>query len=270
MDYQRDSNNIPMHGLNSIDNIASMNTMPNNFGGVNSNDTNNMNNMNNMNNLNNMNISNNSNNSNNMSGTNMNDTYMNNLHVNNNNMNNQNNQNNMNNRGFIENPNNNFADALKEINETKFNGTDLNYKQSGGSVSDNESLINTITNEISNRLGADKKISSINELKENINNKEKNKEKNKPKTIEKMTKDSSSEVKKSNDIIEKILSYDDVRDFMIIFAVFFLLSQDMIKDFFSEYVTYLNPDDEGKIGVKGVFVYGVLLAVLFLVIRKFL
>lgn len=228
MDYQRDSNNIPMNSQ------------------INNNMNNNMDNMN--------------------------DTYIKNLHLNNNdnvmtnnnhNHNNQNQNQHFEKKSFVMNPNNNFADALKEINETKFNGTDL-YEHKNTNVNDNESLINIITNEITNRLGNKQISTDMQEFKSN-NIKSKGKEK----IIEKITKNINATTKESKSIIEKIISYADVRDFVIIFVIFFLLSQDMIKDFFSEFVTYLDPDDEGKIGIKGVTAYGILLGVLFLVVRKF-
>jgi hypothetical protein len=43
----------------------------------------------------------------------------------------------------------------------------------------------------------------------------------------------------------------------------------MIKDFFSKYFNSLNPDDEGKIGIGGVIIYGLILTVLFMIIKKF-
>jgi hypothetical protein len=61
-----------------------------------------------------------------------------------------------------------------------------------------------------------------------------------------------------------------VKDAIIIFVLFFLMSQDMIKDIFSQYFTSINPDDEGKVGVKGVIIYGVIFAVVFVIVKSFL
>ena len=58
------------------------------------------------------------------------------------------------------------------------------------------------------------------------------------------------------------------KDFLILFILYFVLSQEMIKDFFSRYFSSLNPDDEGKIGVQGVIIYGLILTILFMVIKK--
>ena len=65
--------------------------------------------------------------------------------------------------------------------------------------------------------------------------------------------------------------FDDlfnIKDFAILFGVYFLLSQEMIKDLFSQYFTSLNPDDSGKVGVRGVIIYGLILTVLYMVLKK--
>ena len=58
------------------------------------------------------------------------------------------------------------------------------------------------------------------------------------------------------------------KDFLVLFVLYFVLSQEMIKDFFAKYFSCLNPDDEGKIGIQGVIIYGLILTVLFMVIKK--
>ena len=66
--------------------------------------------------------------------------------------------------------------------------------------------------------------------------------------------------------------FDDmfnIKDFIVLFGVYFLLSQEMIKDLFAQYFTSLDPDENGKIHVKGVIIYGLILTILFMIIRKF-
>jgi len=58
------------------------------------------------------------------------------------------------------------------------------------------------------------------------------------------------------------------KDFLVLFILYFILSQEMIKDFFSKYFNCLNPDTEGKVGVQGVIIYGLILTVLFMLVRK--
>ena len=72
-----------------------------------------------------------------------------------------------------------------------------------------------------------------------------------------------------------IMSYifDDcfnIKDFILLFSIYFILSQDMIKDLFSGYFTSLNPDDDGKVGVKGVILYGLILTIAFMLFKKYL
>jgi hypothetical protein len=72
---------------------------------------------------------------------------------------------------------------------------------------------------------------------------------------------------------EDVSSYifDDLfnlKDVIVLFGVYFLLSQEMIKDLFAQYFTSLNPDDTGKVHVKGVIIYGLILTILFMVFRK--
>ena len=51
-----------------------------------------------------------------------------------------------------------------------------------------------------------------------------------------------------------------IKEFVLIFAIYIFLSQDMIKDFFSEYFTSLNPGEDGKVGVRGIVIYGLILS----------
>jgi hypothetical protein len=60
----------------------------------------------------------------------------------------------------------------------------------------------------------------------------------------------------------------NLKEFIILFGVYFLLSQEMVKDIFAQYFTSLNPDDSGKIHVKGVIIYGLILTILFMVLKK--
>jgi hypothetical protein len=72
-----------------------------------------------------------------------------------------------------------------------------------------------------------------------------------------------------------IMSYifDDcfgIKDFILLFSIYFILSQDMIKDLFSGYFTSLNPDEDGRVGVKGVILYGLILTISFMLFKKYL
>jgi Fe2+ transport system protein B len=65
--------------------------------------------------------------------------------------------------------------------------------------------------------------------------------------------------------------FDDLfnlKEFIILFGVYFLLSQEMIKDLFAQYFTSLEPDETGKVHVKGVIIYGLILTILYMVLKK--
>lgn len=84
-------------------------------------------------------------------------------------------------------------------------------------------------------------------------------------------KDSSKKSKESKGYLEWFFNdCFNYKDFILLFALYFILSQEMIKDFFGGYFTSINPDDEGKVGVQGVLIYGLILCVLFAIIKKFI
>jgi hypothetical protein len=67
--------------------------------------------------------------------------------------------------------------------------------------------------------------------------------------------------------------FDDLfnlKEFVILFGLYFLLSQEMVKDLFAQYFTSLNPDDSGRVHVKGVIIYGLILTVSFMIFKKLL
>jgi hypothetical protein len=108
-------------------------------------------------------------------------------------------------------------------------------------VSDNK-IVKTVTNEII----------------------KKNKKANK-KTV---NSDSSKSTSKSTPSI--LNRYFNVKEFALLFFIYFFLSQDMIKDGFSTYFTSLNPDEYGRVGAKGVIIYGLILTTLFMVLKYYL
>jgi hypothetical protein len=130
-----------------------------------------------------------------------------------------------------------------------------------------------------NNIDNDDKNSNNYDLSDGTENFENTHHKNKTKKSKKTYKD---EIQKG---IEHMLSengvpasenvssyiFDDlfnIKDFVILFGVYFLLSQEMIKDLFAQYFTSLDPDDTGKVHVKGVIIYGLILTILFMVLRK--
>lgn len=267
MNYQDNMNNVrnddyniphmnELKSISMVDNNMFEKTMElqGNSGSVQNTANNGINNMNNINNVNNINENGNTN-------------YMNTLNY-------MNGVNKMNNMNYDPDKTNDFSGMMRNINNSQLENESKYSK-------DNESLLNKITNEIVNKLGPKKYLGKIEDTENNINEGVKNIEdavntikklKNKEnKNISKFTninKENSSNNKKDESFIEKIINYYDAMDFLIIFVIFFMLSQEMIKDFISSYISWINPDNEGKVGVGGVLAYGVILGLMFIVTRK--
>jgi hypothetical protein len=61
-----------------------------------------------------------------------------------------------------------------------------------------------------------------------------------------------------------------LREPLLILVLFILLSEGTIKDFISNYVDQLNPDNVGVVSRVGVVIYGLLLATLYVLAKKLL
>jgi hypothetical protein len=172
---------------------------------------------------------------------------------------------------------------LISLDSNNYNGTNLN-DLSPSKYEDNNSLIKSLTKEIINNLKENKidiydtlssnKYDDSDSESESLNKKKKKKKnKDKEKTLKEDLEDyiiESNPIPSTNSYLSWI--FDDCfnyKDFLILFILYFILSQEMIKDFFSKYFTSLNSDHEGKVGVSGVIIYGLILTVLFMIIRKF-
>ncbi len=186
------------------------------------------------------------------------------------------------------NPNENFTNLANQIdtislNTNQLNGTNLN--DLSGIVNkheDNSSLIKSLTKEIISNLKENnielydnlsrKSSNQLDDSDSDNSYKKKKKKKDKDRTIK---EDIQEQIEKSNPlpstngyipwIFDECFNY---KDFLILFTLYLILSQEMIKDFFAKYFSSLNPDDEGKINLQGVIIYGLILTILFMVIRK--
>lgn len=155
-----------------------------------------------------------------------------------------------------------YANLLKENLE----GTSLDNLGSGSGNGNN------------NRLQTHNKRVRINEVNtEKYNNKEKDNNEEDDELVD-LIKDNiiNNEVIKKNKkgikkIENKAKSFFSInyKEFALLFFVYFLLSQEMIKDGFALYFTSLNPDESGRIGVKGVIIYGLLLTTVFILLRNY-
>ena len=58
-----------------------------------------------------------------------------------------------------------------------------------------------------------------------------------------------------------------IRDPLLIWILFIILSQNFIKQLIGKYVKYINPNEEGVVKFTGVVIYGLIFAVLFGLIK---
>jgi hypothetical protein len=145
-----------------------------------------------------------------------------------------------------------IINGLKENNMSLYDNSSINsYKMDGDEYYKNDS------DSYSSKSSKSKSSKSKNKVKEVVE------------TLEDFISDPKSLNSTYSDytwwFFDECFNY---KDFLVLFVLYFVLSQEMIKDFFSKYFTCLNPDDVGKIGVQGVIIYGLILTILFMVIKK--
>lgn len=70
-------------------------------------------------------------------------------------------------------------------------------------------------------------------------------------------------VKKS--FLQKVPQY--IVDPIILFIIYLLMSQEFVKKFIGNYVTVINPDETGFVGIKGILAYGLVLVLTYNVTR---
>jgi hypothetical protein len=138
---------------------------------------------------------------------------------------------------------------------------------------DNESLIKSLTKEIITNLQKNNNlVEETDDQFEEEDNIEEFRQSKKTKTPH-PTKSSKKKEKFENINGYYGVIFDNcfgIKDFILLFVIYFLLSQDMIKDFFSKYFSSLNADSDGKVNVQGVIIYGLILTVFFTISRKFI
>jgi hypothetical protein len=194
-----------------------------------------------------------------------------------NNLENNNQLNNMlTNEHFINMSNNIDSLSIDQGNYNNLNGTNLDDLSPEIRNKDNNTLIESITKEVINNIKENNIdfYDNVTIQQNNSDDKKSKKHKSKKKTL----KDDFQNYVESNNPLPSTngyLSYifDDCfnyKDFILLFALYFLLSQEMIKDFFAKYFTSLNPNEEGRVNIQGVIIYGLILTILYMLSKKFI
>jgi hypothetical protein len=191
------------------------------------------------------------------------------------------------------NTNSNINMDTISLNPNDYNGTSLNDLSGDNKYEDNNSLIKSLTKEIINNLKENNIdiYDNLTSRKYDDSDSESSGKKKKKKKKHKKDRDNdldfdfdhepikeelqdyvldSNPIPASNGYLSWLFNSGfDYKDFLILFILYFILSQEMIKDFFAKYFNCLNPDDEGKINIQGVIIYGLILTIFFMLVKKF-
>lgn len=161
---------------------------------------------------------------------------------------------------------------LKSITDEIINNLkDFSSKEESLDESVNESKKEfSIDDNIEDNIDDNIDVNADDDLDEIINQEKLTVNKNKKK-IDNMQNIEKKSVNNNKNILSYLFDNNfGIKDFILLFSIYFILSQDMIKDLFASYFTCLNPDDEGKVNVKGVIVYGLILTIIFMISKKYL
>lgn len=124
---------------------------------------------------------------------------------------------------------------------------------------------------------SDSSYSNIKELAEEVNSTLKALDKLESKKHKK-TETETEEDELTNDntdsdiILEEVEIEQDylklLTEFLMLLTLYVIMSQPFVLSYASTYITQLNPNEEGTINMTGIIIYGLILTVLFMVLRK--
>lgn len=57
-------------------------------------------------------------------------------------------------------------------------------------------------------------------------------------------------------------------EIILLLIIYIILSQNFVKRLIGEYIKQINPNEEGYVSQTGIFLYGLILAVLFVIVKK--
>ena len=115
--------------------------------------------------------------------------------------------------------------------------------------------------------------SHIKNLVEDINNEIEDGKKKKVKVVkdtETETEEEKPKKKKTKSSFFNFSIPEMVKDPILIWVIFMLMSQNFFKKLIGKYITQINPNDEGVVSFTGVAVYGLILVVLYTLIKLLL
>jgi len=137
-------------------------------------------------------------------------------------------------------------------------------------------LYNIMNNELSETIGNGTTIEDIrkniikkNKLASSIEHKmdEYDTDTDSTSSTESLKKRKKKSKKKHKKISFKLPEW--THDPLIILCLYVLLSTDVIRIFISKYIKIISPDENGNVGIIGNIIFGIILASLFTIIKKF-
>lgn len=148
-------------------------------------------------------------------------------------------------------------------NNMSFNAP--NFNMNGTQLTQNPNNdIKMISQEILDGLNNNNISLHDNESIEIHKKKKKQKKENKQELIK---EDYETDVKCVTSFISEKFNF---RELVMLFALYFVMSQDMVREFFAGYFTSLNPDSDGTIRIQGILTYGLIFTMLFFILKLIL
>jgi len=148
----------------------------------------------------------------------------------------------------LTNQNNSIHKLVKKINDNDKIQKLKKIKKENNDDDDNDNNIDIDDND----------IDDIDDIDDN------NKKKYIKKDIKKNKRNKNNITKKEKDIFQ---IPELIKDAGLIWIIYLVLSINIIKNFVAQYLTVLNPNEEGVVSFKGVAIYGFLLAIMYIVIK---
>ncbi len=98
--------------------------------------------------------------------------------------------------------------------------------------------------------------------------------------IDELARDISESLNDKNKIIEdnnndnidddKLEMTKTIKEMLLLLAIYFIMSQAIMRQFFASYIVFLNPNQDGVVSQAGILIYGVIMICIFIGIKKFL
>jgi hypothetical protein len=142
-----------------------------------------------------------------------------------------------------------ISQLRKDVAIAKSKDVDDVYIDDYTTESDRNSHIKNLVKDINNEIDDDKK------------------KKTKKQDTDSDTEEEKPKKKKSKGSFFNFTIPEMIKDPILIWVIYMLMSQNFFKKLVGKYITHINPNEEGVVPFSGVAVYGLVLVVLFTLIK---